>query len=330
MEINTKNDKNPKIEKPIKEIEFENEIFYMTFIDNNSKIVIGMPNNIIEIYSLDFGKKLLTIYNQPSSYFTELSDKIKEKDVTKIRLLCCSYNYILKILEIIVIKDKVGYNLLHSFHPKESRNEISKAIELTNENKNIVSIDENNIIVYEFIEDENYFEFKKIQTEGANDILNLNQKLFCVSLKNKGIIQFYDSENFELIKEVEHIETYGCNDYLNKLNERFLFVGGFDYISLLDINNKQLNTKMELIKLKERITCSYSFIDENTLIVRTKYKKTDNEYAFDIIIYKLNDINALEEVKRYENAHNKIINAIIYINGKIISCSEDRKIKIWT
>ena len=65
-------------------------------------------------------------------------------------------------------------------------------------------------------------------------------------------------------------------------------------------------------------------------MVGTKYKKTDNEYAFDIIIYKLNDINVLKEVKRYENAHNKIINAIIYINGKIISCSEDRKIKIWT
>ena len=246
MEMNSKKDKKPKIEKPFKEIELENEIFYMSFIDNNSKIAIGMPNNIIEIYSFDLSQKLLTINNQPSSYFTELSDKIKEKDVTKIKLLCCSYNYILIILEIIIIKDKVGYNLLHSFHPKESRNEISKAIELTYENKNIVSIDENNIIIYEYIEDENYFEFKKIQTEGANDILNLNQNLFCVSLKTKGIIQFYDTEKFELIKEVEHIETYGCNNYLNKLNERFLFVGGFDYISLIDIKNKQLNTKMEL------------------------------------------------------------------------------------
>ena len=330
MEMNSKKDKKPKIEKPFKEIELENEIFYMSFIDNNSKIAIGMPNNIIEIYSFDLSQKLLTINNQPSSYFTELSDKIKEKDVTKIKLLCCSYNYILIILEIIIIKDKVGYNLLHSFHPKESRNEISKAIELTYENKNIVSIDENNIIIYEYIEDENYFEFKKIQTEGANDILNLNQNLFCVSLKTKGIIQFYDTEKFELIKEVEHIETYGCNNYLNKLNERFLFVGGFDYISLIDIKNKQLNTKMELIKFKERITCSYSLIDENKLLVGTKYKKSDNEYAFDIIIYKLNENNVLEEVKRYVNAHNKIINAIIYKNGTIISCSEDRKIKIWT
>ena len=71
-------------------------------------------------------------------------------------------------------------------------------------------------------------------------------------------------------------------------------------------------------------------IDENKLLVGTKYKKSDNEYAFDIIIYKLNENNVLEEVKRYVNAHNKIINAIIYKNGTIISCSEDRKIKIWT
>ena len=67
---------------------------------------------------------------------------------------------------------------------------------------------------------------------------------------------------------------------------------------------------MELIKFKERITCSYSLIDENKLLVGTKYKKSDNEYAFDIIIYKLNENNVLEEVKRYVNAHNKIINAI--------------------
>ena len=83
MEINSKKDIKPKIEKHFKEIELENEIFYMSLIDNNSKIAIGMPNNIIEIYPLDLNQKLLTINNQPSSYFTELSDKIKEKDVTK-------------------------------------------------------------------------------------------------------------------------------------------------------------------------------------------------------------------------------------------------------
>ena len=91
----------------------------------------------------------------------------------------------------------------------------------------------------------------------------------------------------------------------------------------------KLNTKIELIKYKERITCSYSIINENILIVGTKYKKLDDEFAYDIIIYKFNEINSLTEIKRYVNAHNKIINAIIYSSGKIISCSEDKKIKIW-
>ena len=328
MEINSIENKNFNSEMPLKEIQLEKEIFYITFIDNNSKIVVGMLNNLIEIYSLNLDQKLLSLHNQPSSYFTELSDKIKEKDITKIKLLCCSYNYILKIFEIIFTKDKAGYNLLYSFHPKESRNEIGKAIELNNEDKNIVSIDENNIIIYEF-KDDNYYELKKIQAEGANDILNINTNLFCVSLKNRGIIQFYDTENFELIGEVENIETYGCNNYLCKLSEKYLFVGGFDYISLIDIKYVQLNTKIELIKYKERITCSYSIINENILIVGTKYKKFDDEFAYDIIIYKFNEINSLTEIKRYVNAHNKIINAIIYFSGKIISCSEDKKIKIW-
>ena len=150
------------METPIKYIESEKEIFYMSLIDNNTKIIVGMLNNIIEIYSFDLNKKLLTIENQPSTFFTELSDKYVHKGITKIKLLCCSYNYIIKILEIIIINDKIGYNLLYSFHPKESRSEISKAIELKNENKNIASIDENNIIIYEYIQDVNYEEFKKI------------------------------------------------------------------------------------------------------------------------------------------------------------------------
>ena len=46
---------------------------------------------------------------------------------------------------------------------------------------------------------------------------------------------------------MENIETYGCNNYLCKLNEKCLFVGGFDYISLLDIKYMQLNTKIDLL-----------------------------------------------------------------------------------
>ena len=313
MEKNSTENKNFITQKPVNEIQFDKEIFYISFIDNNSKIVIGMPNNIIEIYSSNLEKKLLSLYNQPSSYFTELSDKVNEKGISKIKLLCCSYNYIIKILEIIFIKDKVGYNLLYSFH----------------EDKNIVSIDENNIIIYEYKENDNYYELKKIQVGGVNDIININKNLFCVSLKNKGIIQFYGTENFELIGEVENIETYGCNNYLCKLNEKYLFVGGFDYISLLDIKYMQLNTKIDLIKYKERITCSYSINSENILIVGTKYKKINDEFDYDIIIYKFNENNTLTEIKRYANAHNKIINALIYISGKIFSCSEDKTIKIW-
>ena len=85
-------------ENQIKEITLEKEIFYISFIDNNTKIVVGMQNETIEIYNTDLDKKLITINNQPSSYFTELQDKIIEKNIKRIKLLCCSYNYLLKIL----------------------------------------------------------------------------------------------------------------------------------------------------------------------------------------------------------------------------------------
>ena len=87
--------------------------------------------------------------------------------------------------------------------------------------------------------------------------------------------------------------------------------------------------KYIIIKYKERITCSCSILDKCIFIVGTKYKKTENEFSYDIIIYKLSEYNTLIEVKRFSNAHNQIINAIIYLSGKIFSCSEDKTIKIW-
>ena len=69
------------------------------------------------------------------------------------------------------------------------------------------------------------------------------------------------------------------------------------------------------------MTFSYSINNEKILIVGTECKKFNDEFAYDIIIYKFNENNTLTEIKRYINAHNKIINRIIYFSGKIFSCS---------
>lgn len=328
MEVNQK-DKDSEI-KPIKKIESEKEIFSLCKIDNNSKIVIGMSNDTIAIYSSDLSSKIVEINNQPSFYISELPDKTNRGGI---KLLCCSYSYQFKILELIFnFKNKFAYNILYTIEPNESRNEINKAIELKNEDKNIVSIDENNIIVYKLLGGVNYTEIKKISEEGATDILNINNNLFCVSFKNKGTIQFYDNKTFNLIKQVKNIESYGCNNYICKLNNDILFIGGFEYISLIDIELKQLNNKIELIKNKERITCTCPVIEKGILIAGTKYKfrkENDDEFLFDIIIYKLNIDMILTEIKRFPKAHDKIINSIVEINGYIISCSDDKKIKQW-
>ena len=314
--------------KPIKEIETEKEIYYICKIDNNSKIAIGMSNNYLSIYNLDLSIKLITINEQPSYFFTELSGRTFRNGI---KLLCCSYSYQIKVLELI-FKDnnKVEYSLLYTIEPNESRNEINKAIELNNKEKNIVSIDEQNIIIYKLVNEVNYFETKKISAEGANDILNINDNIFCISLKNKGILQFYENNNFELINQIKNIESYGSNNYICKLNEDILCIGGFEYISLIDIDFKQLNNKIELFKNKERITSTCGIIEKRLLITGTKYKNIElDEFFFDIIVYKLNEDNVLIEIKRFISAHDKIINSIIYNDGNIISVSEDKKIKVW-
>lgn len=319
-----------KKEKPINEIE-TNGVFYLCKIDNNSKIIIGMANNQLSVYTPDLSTRLITINNIPSYFLSELPGKTERNGI---KILCCSYSYQIKIYELI-FKDntnKVDYNILYTIEPNESRKEISKAIELNNKNKNIASIDEYNIIIYELVNSK-YIEIKKISSKGVNDILNIDEKMFCVSLPSKGIIQFYDNNTFELISEIKKIECYGCNNYnsLCKLNEEILCVGGFEYISLIDINLKQLNNKIHLIKNKERITSTCWILEKKWLIAGTKYKKYDNEleYLHDIVVYKLNNDKLLEEIKRFPNVHDLIINSIIYINGNIISASEDNKIKIW-
>lgn len=316
--------------KTIKEIEIEG-VLYLCKIDNNSKIAIGMAGNKLSIYKSDISTKLATINDIPSYFLYELPEKTNRNGI---KLLCCSYSYQIKMYELLFRENhKFEYNILYTIEPNESRKEISKAIELNNEKKNIASIDEYNIIIYELLTTNKYIEIKKIPAKGVNDILNINEKIFCVSLPNKGIIQFYDSDTFELISEIKKIECYGCNNYnsLCKLNDDILCVGGFEYISLLDINLKQLNNKIHLIKNKERITSTCWILEKKWLITGTKYKKDDNEYEYehDIIVYKLNNDNILEEIKRFQNTHSLIIYSIIYINGNIISCSQDNKIKIW-
>ena len=319
----------PRESKLIKEIESEQEIFTLCTLDNNSKIALGMSNNILSIYTSDLTIKLITIENLPSYFFTELSGRTNRNGI---KILCCSYSFQIKIVELIFRNNnKVEYIILYTFEPNESRNEICKAIELNNEEKNIASIDEQNIIIYKLVNNINYFETKKISVDGPNDILNINDKIFCVSLKNKRILQFYDNKTFNLISEIKNIESYGCNNYICKLNDNLLCIGGFEYISLIDIDFKQLNNIIQLIKNKERITSTYAVIEKKLLITATKYKnEIIEEFFYDIIVYKLNIDNILQEIKRFQKAHDKIINSIIYINGSIISCSEDKKIKVWS
>ena len=312
------------------EIEEEKEILCLTKIDNNLKLAIGLSNSIITFYNQNLTKKIGIIKDQPSYFLFELSGKTNKNGI---KLLCCSYSFQIKILEIIFKNDnKIEYNTLYIIEPNESRNEINKAIEINNENKDIVSIDDQNVIIYRKNKEINkYMEIKKINAESANDILNLNENMFCVSLKNKGILQFYNNKDFSLINEIKKIESFGSNNYLCKLNENILCVGGFEYISLIDIDFEQVNNKMELLKNRERITSTCGVIENRWLIVGTKYKDNINsEFLFDIIVYKLNNDNVLQEIKRFQNAHDKIINSIIYINGNIISCSEDKKIKKWS
>ena len=81
---------------------------------------------------------MAAINNQPSYFLFELSGRTNRNGI---KLLCCSYSFQIKIIELIFTNNKVQYNILHVIEPNESRNEINKAIEFNSEDKNISSID---------------------------------------------------------------------------------------------------------------------------------------------------------------------------------------------
>ena len=135
---------------------------------------------------------------------------------------------------------------------------------------------------------------------------------------NKNKIQFFDLNSKEL-KEIINIHKdirFYISNLLCMMNERCLWVGGRDKITIIDVYNKNIIREVEengahicLLKL-----------NDNILLTGTS--------SGNITQWKIEE-NNLTFVSKKENAHQKTIREIIYFNNFIVSCSGDFSIKAW-
>ena len=134
---------------------------------------------------------------------------------------------------------------------------------------------------------------------------------------NKDKIQFFEL-NSRKLKEIININRdirWTPSKLLCMMNERCLCVGGANKITLIDIYNKNIIREIEE---SGNHRCLYK-LNDNILLTGK-----DN----DITQWKIND-NNLTLVCKKEKAHQDSIREIIRFDNLIISCSDDKSIKVW-
>ena len=127
-------------------------------------------------------------------------------------------------------------------------------------------------------------------------------------------IDFYDLNNYSVIKRVDKIEFGYKKNIMCLIKNKVLIIGGNNgSIYLIDTNRKQIFYITNIDNFGQ-ITCIKS-IDNNDNIIIACYdsKKKSN----DVIACKINEDNNFEEIKRKNKVHNDLINDIKLITKSI-------------
>ena len=133
----------------------------------------------------------------------------------------------------------------------------------------------------------------------------------------KDKIQFFEL-NSRKLKEIININRYihwTPSNLLCMMNERCLCVGGRDKITLIDVYNKNIITEVQETGVHK---CLLKFNDN--ILLTGKYGG--------ITQWRIGDTN-LTFICKKEKAHQDSIREIIRFNDLIITCSDDKSMKIW-
>ena len=179
---------------------------------------------------------------------------------------------------------------------------------------------------------------KKIFTNSDNIFFTeIDSKTIVASQIVNNSIDFYDLDNYSVIKRVDKIEFGNKKNIMCLISKQVLAIGSNKgSIYLIDTIKKQLFYIINLNNLG-KISCLKSIDKDNIIISCFDLKSKSN----DVIIYKIKTDYNLEEVKIKKNVHDDTINDIKLItmsisnnknnfaNGyNVITIGNEHKIKI--
>ena len=324
-------------------------IYDICFINNYSYLLVGCDKGNLYVYQRKNNGKSNLIFNDIICKFKPHDDAIIQ--ITKLQsghILSLSRDASAKILKVEIDLNGILYEnqkkcevvqtLLEEGEPSEN-----SGIELISGNLIISQGYFINFFVKkgnaENIDTDIEFQLtKKIFTNSDNIFLaEVDSKTICVTQVSNNALDFYDINNYSMIREIDKIEYGNKKNIMCLINKETLIVGGNNgTIYLISTIRKQIFSLIHLNNIGN-ITCIKSIDSDNIIISCFDLNNKSN----DIIVYKLKNNNNLDEIKRKENVHDEIINDIKLItmsisknvnnflnNYNVITIGNEHKIKL--
>lgn len=285
--------------------------FYTIYILKDGRLIAGDAGNNIIIYNQNNFKPEITI--KESNYIMYLTQL---KNGFVISLLADGSINIYKLL------GKSKYSILQKIKAHSAR--VHKLRVLDDCDNRFMTCSDDCTIKF-FFQDKNEYKEDYIFKEDLHifNILSTKEGEIVYSgynSSNNTFIKFYDLKSRKIISSTNVKSLYnGLTDNLSKLCDTYLLVGGSNTILIFDVNQHKQIKEIE----SNNSSCITSFLKLNEKILLTA---DCNGNIKQWIIDEENLI--LENVKL--NAHNGQIRMIRKNqDGLIITCSDDKSIKVW-
>ena len=326
----------------------KNQIYDICFINNYSYLLVGCDKGYIYVYQRKNNGKANLLFDEVCLFKPHVDSIIQITKLMSGHILTLCGDASAKILKIeidingVLYGDKKNCEVVQTLLNDGEYSENS-AIELINGN---LIISQGYFINFfkkkgnsESINSDIEFQLtKKIFTNSDNIFFTeIDSKTIVASQIVNNSIDFYDLDNYSVIKRVDKIEFGNKKNIMCLISKQVLAIGSNKgSIYLIDTIKKQLFYIINLNNLG-KISCLKSIDKDNIIISCFDLKSKSN----DLIIYKIKTDNNLEEVKIKKNVHDDTINDIKLItmsisnnknnfaNGyNVITIGNEHKIKI--
>lgn len=286
-----------------------NEV-YSIYILHDGRLVSGDASGNIIIYNRKDFKSEITI--KESSYIMYLTQL---NNGTLVALLSDGSIKIYELLE--------NYKYLCLQTIKEHTARVHKLRVLDNDDKRFMTCSDDCTIKFYF-KDKNYYKndytykddiyiFNILRTrEGEIAYLGYNS--------NSSYVKFYDLESRIIISSSNTKKQYnGLTDNMYKLNDKYLLVGATNSVLIFDVNqHKQIR---EIESKNSNYVTSFLKLDEKYLL--------SVDYAGNIKQWIIDEDNLILEKEKNKSHNGQIRMVRKNKDGFIITCSDDKSIKIW-